>query len=87
MKRIGRVAEFSVHPYQNYRIDCSPITRPEFRLNKLEANVARDRVVKAELEGLDWQVVTVWECELRTPEELSRRLTGALIRDSKTIPS
>lgn len=87
MKRIGRVAELSAHRYENYGIDCSPITRPEFWLNKLEASVARDRVVKTELEGLGWQVVTVWECELRAPEELSRRLTGVLIRDSKTIPS
>jgi DNA mismatch endonuclease (patch repair protein) len=81
------VAEFSVHRYKNYRIDRSPITRREFWLNKLEANVARDRVVKKELEGLGWQVITVWECELRTPEELSRRLTGVLIRNSETAPN
>jgi G:T-mismatch repair DNA endonuclease (very short patch repair protein) len=31
-----------------------------------------------ELAALGWQVVTVWECELRTPEQLSRRLDDAL---------
>jgi DNA mismatch endonuclease (patch repair protein) len=66
------------HRHEGCRFAYTPKTRPDFWLNKFEANVARDRVVKAKLEGLGWQVITVWACELRTPDELSRRLTDAL---------
>lgn len=43
---------------------------------KLERNRERDRSNKASLERLGWQVLVVWECELREP----RALEGKLVR-------
>jgi DNA mismatch endonuclease (patch repair protein) len=50
-------------------------------LKKLESNVVRDQLVKADLERLGWRVITVWECELREPDQLAGRLKEVLNRE------
>lgn len=42
-----------------------PKTRPEFWADKIGKNRIRDLRVTAELEALDWRVLTVWEYSLR----------------------
>lgn len=58
--------------------DCSlarlPKSRVEFWTQKLEGNRARDERNIEALEDLGWQVLTVWECELRDPEALMERM-------------
>jgi DNA mismatch endonuclease (patch repair protein) len=34
-------------------------------VQKLERNKDRDRRVQAELKGLGWSILKVWECEIR----------------------
>ena len=51
-----------------------PKTRREFWLNKLSSNVSRDRRNSAALRALGWRVLIVWECELRDPPKLTRKL-------------
>lgn len=46
--------------------------------SKLDKNVQRDRRVQVDLQQLGWTVLTVWECELRHPETLVRRLDASL---------
>lgn len=62
--------------------DCSfaynPKCRSEFWANKFALNVARDNQVKSELEKLGWQVIVVWECELRYPNQVSFKLDSRL---------
>lgn len=50
------------HDCPLYRL---PKTRPEFWADKIGKNRIRDLRVTAELEGLGWRVLTVWECSLR----------------------
>ena len=49
--------------------DCAlfrwPATREEFWRTKLSGNIARDRRVRAQLMGLGWRVLEVWECTLK----------------------
>ena len=52
----------------------SPKTRSEFWADKFERNVERDAQVQRRLSDLGWQILTVWECETRTPDELRDRL-------------
>lgn len=66
------------HRHPGCRLATTPATRTAFWLEKFRRNVERDRRVKAELEGLEWCVITVWECELRNPAELLQRLSRAL---------
>ena len=66
------------HRHEGCRFAYTPKSRTEFWLKKLESNVARDRQVKEGLTDLGWHVVTVWECELRSPDQLSKRLDETL---------
>jgi len=43
-----------------------PKTNTEFWRAKFERNQARDERKTFELEGLRWQVLTFWECEIKT---------------------
>jgi DNA mismatch endonuclease, patch repair protein len=58
--------------------DCGaasiPKTRPEFWAQKLNRNVERDRANIERLQGLNWKVLTVWECDLKRPAELKMRI-------------
>ena len=47
-----------------------PKSRVEFWTAKLHSNKERDERNLAELKRLGWQVMVVWECDLRRPELL-----------------
>lgn len=42
-----------------------PKTRPEFWKDKINGNVTRDQDSYNQLKGEDWQVIVVWECDLK----------------------
>ena len=42
-----------------------PKTNSEFWESKFQANVERDKRKIVELEGLGWNVRTIWECEIK----------------------
>ena len=58
--------------------DCKnarmPKSRQEFWRPKLEGNRRRDRENKAKLTDLGWEVLEIWECEAREPEEIKSRI-------------
>ena len=51
---------------------------PEFWAKKLQANKDRDKFVTHELRKLGWNVVRVWEHELKFPEEVVAKLMRVL---------
>ncbi|MBX3358410.1 MAG: DNA mismatch endonuclease Vsr [Phycisphaeraceae bacterium] len=51
-----------------------PATNSLYWQSKIRRNRARDRRVAIALKQLGWRVVIVWECELRDPARLTRRL-------------
>ena len=62
------------HQHVGCKFATTPSTRSEFWRTKLLRNVERDRQNAAQLAGLGWQVIVVWECELRLIDELATRL-------------
>ena len=56
----------------------TPKANAEFWLAKFRANRKRDRLIERRLIAAEWGVITVWECELREPEKLKRRLIREL---------
>jgi len=58
------------HRHEGCRYTTSPSTRPEFWHAKFEANVARDRDVRATLLETGWRVAMVWECALRKTDQV-----------------
>ena len=53
------------HRHSGCKYATTPTSRKHFWTNKLSENVARDSYQIAALGGLGWQVLVVWECELR----------------------
>lgn len=51
----------------NFRI---PRTRTEWWSEKLARNKARDAHVRAAIEAIGWNALTIWECEASCPELL-----------------
>jgi DNA mismatch endonuclease (patch repair protein) len=53
------------HPDPECKLTRLPKSRLDFWLPKLDGNRTRDERVKAQLEGLGWMVVEIWECETK----------------------
>ena len=51
-----------------------PSTRVSFWQEKLERNKERDKQTRRKLRRDGWDVLVVWECQLRDADCLSRRL-------------
>jgi DNA mismatch endonuclease (patch repair protein) len=54
------------HRHPGCHFATTPSTRATFWDGKFAANVERDRRNEAQLRGLGWTVLTIWECETRS---------------------
>lgn len=61
----------------------TPKTNPTFWQQKFADNVQRDRRVRAELEELGWNVVTVWECQTTDLDSLAAYLLPQIPDDRR----
>lgn len=53
------------HGHKDCRYFVVPKTNTDFWLNKINTNIERDKRKQEVLKGLGWNVVVVWECELK----------------------
>lgn len=53
------------HGHKGCRYFVMPKSNTEYWNKKITGNVERDRNVIAQLEELGWNVITVWECQLK----------------------
>src|ERR1039458_8900147 len=60
------------------RIGQPPKSRPEFWLPKLERNRTKDKRDRHALRGLGWEVLTVWQCQTKSPDRLKMKLVSFL---------
>ena len=70
------------HRHSGCRLAQDPQRNSEFWQAKFRRNVERDRENQRELRRLGWRVVTIWECETKSPERLLRRLRRLFSRDA-----
>lgn len=56
-----------------------PASRQDYWLRKLEGNAARDRANARKLRREGWSVMTVWECQLKSPGKIEARLRTFLL--------
>lgn len=71
------------HRHNNCEYAYTPKSRKEFWLNKFQGTVQRDQEKQKMLADLGWQVLVVWECELKRNSSLlvsdiSSKLLGCL---------
>ncbi|MGQ9915735.1 MAG: very short patch repair endonuclease [Thermogutta sp.] len=62
------------HRHRCRRGQSLPASQADFWQRKLDGNVRRDRKNRRRLRALGWAVLTIWECQLRKPDRLRRRL-------------
>ncbi|MCV0381743.1 very short patch repair endonuclease [Nitratireductor sp.] len=60
------------HRHAGCKVATTPKSNTDFWLQKFQRNVDRDARVQAELRELGWTVQVVWECELKTPEQIQK---------------
>lgn len=53
------------HGHKGCRYFVIPKTNTDFWVDKINANIERDKKKTAQLEELGWRVITIWECELK----------------------
>src|SRR5450432_2555578 len=68
--------------WHRHRMRCEftrwPKSRLEFWGPKLEQNHERDRVVRSARRKLGWQVLVIWECQLKNSEAVVAKLRAFL---------
>lgn len=65
------------HRHSGCKRATTPKTRQDFWEAKLARNVERDHQAASALENLGWQVMTVWECELKDRTSVAQRLLAS----------
>jgi DNA mismatch endonuclease (patch repair protein) len=73
------------HKHDGCRYFKWPTNNADFWKAKIEGNVERDKKTYEELERLGWNVMVVWECQLK-PKERDNTISGienALIQKEK----
>lgn len=53
------------HGHQDCRYFVVPKTRTDWWLNKINGNIEKDAGTAAALRDMGWQVLEIWECELK----------------------
>lgn len=56
------------HGHEGCKYFVWPKSNVEFWKKKIEANISRDQRKEAQLRNMGWNVLIVWECELRPPK-------------------
>lgn len=70
------------HGHKDCKYFVTPKTRTEFWLDKINGNQERDRKNISKLLEMEYQVITVWECDLKkdkfedTAELIISKITG-----------
>lgn len=62
------------HRHANCKTASTPKSNAAFWREKFDRNVANDKRHARKLRRLGWHVLTVWECELKTPGKVLARL-------------
>jgi DNA mismatch endonuclease (patch repair protein) len=71
------------HRHEGCKYAYTPKTNTEFWVDKITSNAERDKVNFQKLTALGWNVLTVWECEIR--HEYKHNLTPLIDRIAAAI--
>ena len=53
------------HGHENCNISRIPKTRTDWWKSKIGKNQDRDKIVRKTLIEMDWNILTIWECEIK----------------------
>jgi DNA mismatch endonuclease, patch repair protein len=66
------------HMHSCSRGRSTPVSNAAFWSRKRSVNTARDRLAVAKLRRSGWRVLTLWECQVKDRQKLTRRLATFL---------
>ncbi len=66
------------HGHKCKRGDRKPKANAQYWQSKIDRNVKRDAAHLTALKELGWRAAVVWECELKDPARVKKRLQGFL---------
>lgn len=66
------------HQHKNCTKSRRPSSNQDYWNTKLDENISRDKRKEKELSKLGWRVATVWQCEIRDLETLTKKLKKLL---------
>jgi DNA mismatch endonuclease (patch repair protein) len=62
------------HRHPKCRLATTPSSNQNYWLPKFEHNAKRDKKLQKELKILGWDIMIVWECQLKDVENLAKKL-------------
>ena len=62
------------HGHKGCKRSKRPTTNVAFWNRKIDKNIDRDKKSVKELRQLGWQPLVIWECQIKKPESLEKRL-------------
>ena len=69
------------HPVTDCKLTHRPKSNLEYWEPKLRRNQERDAAHRARLAEFGWDVLVIWECEVKIAEGLAHRIRGFLERE------
>lgn len=67
------------HRHPGCKFTTNPRTRSKFWEHKFRQNIDRDIRSQSAISSMGWQVIVVWECEVKDLEGLSSRLAREIV--------
>ncbi len=61
------------HGHEDCKYFVIPKTNTEFWVNKISKNIERDKQQAAELQEKGWNIIVIWECQLK-PDKIDSTL-------------
>lgn len=74
------------HRHEDCTLARMPKSNQDFWMAKLEGNKKRDAINCRRLRKMGWDVMVIWECELRDLDTLLQRIIHFLGKASKLLP-
>ncbi|MEW6129316.1 MAG: DNA mismatch endonuclease Vsr [Acidobacteriota bacterium] len=68
------------HHHKNCKFAALPQTNNEFWKNKIEGNANRDNLARRQLKKLGWQVIVIWQCQLKNKSLFSKCMNQLITR-------
>ena len=62
------------HGHKRFQRSKRPTTNKGFWNKKLDENIERDKRFQRKLRLMGWKVLVLWQCEVRKPEKMLRKL-------------
>lgn len=84
LKKIIEVRGCFWHQHSGCIDSHIPKSRADYWRPKLTKNVERDKLNQAKLIADGWEILTLWECELRDAEQIRKRLQLFLHRSARS---